>query len=120
VTLGPDLFLDPVTGDLDVSQATARMVTDVRQAVQIRLRFFAAEWFLDVRKGVPYYAQILVKAPNLDHVGSIFRRTIVNTPGVGELLAFALDYDEQRRTLNVTWRADTDQGEISDTTAVIL
>ena len=109
-TLGPDLAIDPTTGDLAMVGGSFYLHTDVRQAVSIAIRFFQGEWFLDRDKGVPYYEQILVKAPNLQHVGALIRAAILAVPGVGALTSFSVDL--AGRVLRVTWSATTDAGEI--------
>lgn len=112
--LGPDLLLDPDTHDLAFSNGDLQMAVDVAQAVKINLLFVEGEWFLDRLKGVPYFSDVFVKAPNLDHVAAFFRAAIVETPGVGELLEFSFDFDTPSRLFSVEWKADTDDGEIGD------
>ncbi len=112
--LGPDILLDVDTHDLTFVDGDLVLSADVAQAVKIRLLFFQGEWFLNRGAGLPYFEQIFVKAPNLDHVSSIFRRTIVDTPGVDELTRFLPDFDENTRIYTLDWGADSDDGEIGD------
>lgn len=112
--LGPDLLLDPLTHDLTFVDGDMVMSADVAQAVKINLLFIQDDWFLNLAAGVPYFEKIFVKAPNLDHVAAIFRRTIVETPGVGALTKFVFDFDGDTRIFTLEWAADTDEGEIGD------
>lgn len=114
MTLGPDILLDPDTHDLDIVDGDLLLGADVAQAVKIRLLAVRGEWFLDRTAGIPYYEQVLVKNPNLSHVDALFRQTIVETPGINQLLSFETDFDANTRTYTVTWSADTDEGEISE------
>ena len=111
--------IDSVTGDLDFSGGTMQVVDDapaIAQAVKIGLSTFLTEWFLDLEVGIPYYEQIFVKAPNFPAVREIFRRDILDTPGVNEVLSLDLNYTNATRKLDVGWRASTDFGEITQET----
>lgn len=120
MTLGPDLLLDPETGDLDLEGGDLILGTDVAQAVSIRLKFVRGEWFLNRLQGIPYNEQIFIKNPNIDHVAALFRQTIVDTPGIGEITEFTFDFDENTRIFTLTWAATTDQGEISEVSEFTL
>ena len=113
MTLGPDLLLDEQSHDLDLDGGDAKMQISRPQGVKIRLLFFRGEWFLDVSKGIPYFQSVFVKNPNLDHVRTLYRREILDAPGVDNLLSLILDFDAQTRELDVSWEADSDQGRIS-------
>ena len=114
MTLGPDLMLDPLTHDLDIQDGDLFLGADVAQAVKIRLLFIRGEWFLNTLEGVPYFEQVFIKNPNLDHIAAIFRATIIETPGVKDIFNFDFDFVPTTRTFTLAWSADTDQGEISD------
>lgn len=112
--LGPDILLDPLTHDLTFVDGDLVLSADIAQAVKIRLLFIRGEWFLNRAAGLPYFQQIFVKAPNLDHVATLFRRAIVETPGVKSITKFVFDFDGDTRLFTLTWAADSDQGEIGD------
>lgn len=114
MSLGPDILLDDATNDLDLSRGGDLTLTpDVAQAIRIRLKFFRGEWFLDREQGVPWFEQIFVKNPNLEHVRAIFRKVIVDTPGVGDVRTVEVTYDPLTRGLSLEFEADSDYGEIS-------
>lgn len=117
--IGRDLHLDPLTGDLDLSMGDLYLVQDlnaIRQEAEIRMRFFLGEWFLDVTSGLPYFQNILVKAPNLNAIKTILSTEILKVTGVKSLLKIELDFDRVRRTLAVAWSANTDIGKLVEGT----
>jgi hypothetical protein len=73
---------------------------------------FRGEWFLNALKGVPYYQEILTKAPNFAAVDSILKREILQTSGIIELEKFELDYDETTRALTLAFTAKSTDGVI--------
>lgn len=102
-----DLKLDSF-GDLDLGSGGFEIVdgTDaIIQHLRIRLQFVKGEWFLDTRLGIPYFEDILTKAPNLIAVRGIFSRAIADTPGVLELGDITLDFAPTTRRLTVNFSA---------------
>jgi len=102
-----DFALDEF-GDLDLSKNDLQIIDGsdaVAQHLLIRLRLFRGEWFLDQRVGIPYYTDILLKAPNLIAVRGIFARAVATTPGVKKIERFDLGYDRSARTLEVAFSA---------------
>lgn len=99
-----DILLD-ADGDIDTSDNELHLTEDegdaLRQHLQIRLQLFKNEWFLDPRVGMPYYDKILVKNPDLGSVRAIFRKAILDTPGVQSLDGLTLALDNPARVLSV-------------------
>lgn len=110
------LLIDPATGDLDVSQHRLRLTSDlgtyVAQRTEQRLKLFLAEWFLNVRKGVPWYRDILIKNPDLDLIQSTFAEVILTTYGVAQLTQYEQVLDNATRTLSVTFSCTLITGEV--------
>ena len=75
----------------------------IDQHLLFTLRFFKGEWFLDLRVGIPYFQQVLIKNPDAVALNSIFKQAILNTPGVIELTGFSLDFDPALRILSVNF-----------------
>lgn len=111
MTLGPDLLLDE-DHDLAIVEGDLVIGVSVAQAVKIATLWILGEWFENTREGVPYFEYILVKAPDIPRVTSIFRSTILGVLGVGELEKLEVSYDPATRALNITWQAGEDEGEI--------
>lgn len=92
--------LELVNNDLGV--VTGR--DEIGQILRHELRVFFGEWFLDESIGVPYYEEIFVKGQDLAQIDAILKEKILNTPGVVELIAFALDLNGREASLSFTAR----------------
>jgi hypothetical protein len=77
----------------------------VRQKLAVRFKFFAGEWFLDKRQGIPYFRDVYRKNPDLDLIRSLFRRVILTCPGIASCSRNDLVYDEPARTLAHSFQA---------------
>ena len=111
-----DLKLD-ASGDLAVEDDNLVILTDdsaIAQNLSIRLKFFKGEWFLDLRIGVPYYQQILIKNPSLTVVRSIFREVILETAGIASISFFDLSVDSAIRLATLRFTALKDDGGTLD------
>jgi len=99
-----DLALDPLTGDILIKDAALSIVRGddaLLQHLALRLRFFLGEWFLDLRVGIPYFEDVLIKNPNLVTVQGIFREVILETPGVESISRFDLEVDPATRIMTL-------------------
>ncbi len=107
-----DLALDN-DGDLDISGAELSIVRDddaLVQHCQIRFRLVKGEWFLDTRVGMPYFEKILVKNPDTVVIGALFRKAILEQPGIVEITRFELEFDSAARQLSLAFTAKKDDG----------
>jgi hypothetical protein len=99
--------------DLDTEDGDIAWVTGadaVAQHCTIRLRTVLGEYWLNQNIGIDYFGKVLVKNPNMVVVQSIFRRTILGTPGVIALLSFSMSLNRTTRTLSVEFRANSTEG----------
>jgi hypothetical protein len=87
-------------------------IQQIRERISARLKFFVGEWFLDLRQGVPYYRDVLLKSPNLPLVRSLFRRIVLDTPGVLSVAKLDVVVDGASRQAQVTFEAVCDGGKI--------
>lgn len=110
-----DLFLD-ATGQLVLFSTDD--VDCIAQQLRVRFQFFKGEWFLDTRQGIPYFENVLIKNPSSGILETIFRRTILDTPGILSLESFRMDLDRPTRRLTVDFVASTDTGELLDTALI--
>jgi len=85
------------------------------QKIAIKLKFFFAEWYLDTSVGIKYFESILIKNPDLNLIENIYKAAILDEPEIISLVEFQVDYDNQLRKLDVTWRADSIYGEVQST-----
>lgn len=106
-----DIFLN--VDDLELTSGIDAKIQHLRQ----RLRTFLGEWFLDLRVGVAYFQQILIKNPNPAVVDSILKKEIINTPGILQLTFFDLNIGTDR-TLTLSFRAITQEGEVNFTEVI--
>ena len=100
-------------GDLDTENGDIAFVTGadaVAQHCSIRLKTFLGEYWLNLNVGIDYFGKILVKNPNMNVVQSIFRKTILTTPGVISLLSFSMDLDRASRAMTIEFRANSTEG----------
>lgn len=110
-----DLRLNELTWDLAMGDTDLQLADGaeaVRQHLSQRLKTFLAEWFLDMRVGLPWRQQIMVKNPDPVVLDSVFKAEIVNTPRISELLSFDLAIDAGSRTLQLSFAAVGDDGSV--------
>jgi len=110
-----DLQLDTTNADLEIINGELLLtsgIDSIRQHLQIRFQFFRGEWSLDLRLGVPWFEEVLRKAPDLQVVRSLLRDVILTTPGVISLSSFLLDYDAPTRALSLDFEAITVLGPL--------
>ncbi len=119
-----DLKLDTTTGDLELSAARdLQIVTGIdaiAQHLRIRFNFFFGEWFLNRLLGVPWFEEVLVKAPDLNVVQSLLRDVILTTPGVLEITRFVIDFDGVTRQLSLDFDANTTEGPLRFTEDFVI
>jgi len=80
-----------------------------------RFRFFLNEWFINLREGIPYYRDILIKAPAPATVRSIFRQVILTSQDIDSLRELNIDIDRTKRQLQVDFLAVRTDGGLFDT-----
>lgn len=112
-----DIIIDDINNDIVMdSTGSANLTTEldaIEQSLKQRLKSFAGDFFLDLREGVPYFQQILRKNPDPIIVDSAFKKVIINTVGVIKLLSFSMDLDDSTRELTVSFKVETQEGEIN-------
>lgn len=117
-----DIEIDPETNDIVLTPTGDLSIIgggpSIAQAIRQVLRTFLGEWFLDEEAGVPWYDQILIKAPNLPAVRAVIRDVILAVPGVLEVTSLSVDMNRVSRALAVTFTATSDVGELIETIEV--
>ena len=112
-----DAALNIAGDDIDLTTGDLRLLEGdeaIAQSLRIGLRFFLAEWFLDLRIGVPYFQEILGEKQREPVLRSIFREAILITPGIVSLTGLSIDYDPSSRILTVEFSAQTQDGGTID------
>lgn len=108
-------FLLDADGDLDTSQlglAIVRGADRVKQNIQIKLKLWTGEWFLDTEAGTPYLEDILGKRISLGGALASIRASILEVDGVNGITNFSYVFNRQTRVLNYTFEASTPFGLI--------
>ena len=112
-----DIAMDINTNDIVLQDGDIMMIDNaerVAQQIQITLRFWLGEWFLNTTDGVPYLEYILVKQPNMAHIRQILTEQIQSVEGVKAVTNMELTFDRRERHLLVEYTADTDYGLVTD------
>jgi len=115
MSVNSDLLLDPVTHDLDLSGLNLHIAQDSQataQRLKVRLKLFKGEWFLDTTQGIPYYQNILLKAPDLNLARSTLRTAISTVPHVTSIKTFDFDLDSPTRTLTTNFSVTCDDADV--------
>jgi len=107
--------------DIDLTNGSPSLVTGrdaIAQHLNIALRFFLGEWFLDTSQGVPYFDRILVRGFNEADIQQIFRSEILKVDGITGVQSLEIDLDSEARTMTIDGRATSIDGEIDFTLEV--
>lgn len=107
-------FLETEDRDFALFEGNLVLVRDARaiaQKVENRFRFFLGEWFLDLREGIPYFTEVLIKGPDVRVIRQLFLKVVTSTPGMADVTSFNMSYDPSTRTLFYQWEGLTDSGD---------
>lgn len=118
-----DLEFDETTWDIVIENQDVQFVSGVdaiRQHLRQRLGFFRGEDPFDLTRGIPYHDEIFKKRFNPIVIDSIFKETILNTPGVLELNKFELDHNSATRELNLEFKVITTEGIVNYTETFVI
>ena len=111
-----DLWLDPSTGDLGLSEGEAVAVQGldaIAQLCRLALNLWRAEWFWSPSEGMPMVETVLARGTPPEDIKSVFRRALLAVPGVTGLTSLTITRDSIARTLDVAFVADTDAGTLN-------
>lgn len=100
-----DLYLNPLTGDLEIVSdlRVTRGIETVAQSIMLRMHATKGEWFADLDNGIDYFGDILGKAPDIAKATATFRKALIETPGVDRVTTLNVTYSGSTRDLSVTW-----------------
>lgn len=99
-----DLVLD-AAGNLAIASEPYQLAQDVASAV----RLFAGELWYDLRKGVPYFSDVLGHSPPITYFQALMESAAMTVPGV---VAATCDITSRdNRTVTGEIRFTTDTGE---------
>lgn len=70
-------------GDIKVTEnGDIRLTESVAQSVRIHLKWILGEWRLGEEIGFPWFEDVLVKNPDLEHIKNLIRSEIMGIDGV--------------------------------------
>ena len=110
-----DLKLDPQTGDLVVDDMCLYIVKGadrVRQNLEIKLKLWSGEWFLDTEFGTPYLEGILGKRVSLNGALAALKKSILEVADVDRITDFQYQFNRSARNLTVNFECHTPYGLI--------
>lgn len=102
-------------GDLLVSGLDLSIIRGadaVRQNIQIKLKLWVSEWFLDTEFGTPYLESILGKQISLNAAVAALKQSILEVSDVNAITDFSYSFVRQTRSLAVNFTASTPFGLI--------
>lgn len=108
-------FLLTTAGDLELSNNELKLtegVDAIRQHLVEKFRLYLGEYFLDTSVGVPWFQEILIKAPSFTVVQERLKAVILSTPGVLGLTRFAFDFNAVTREAALDFQALVTDGFI--------
>lgn len=82
-----DILLDN-DGDISLVNGKISLTNNTAQAVKIRLKTFRSEYFLDIKRGIPYYQSILGKKTTKQQIDSIFKKEILSVKNVLKIVYY--------------------------------
>lgn len=95
-------------GDLVITAGGDIVLADsVRQAIRIRLLWFAGEWRFNEEFGIPYYDEVYIKKPNLEKIKLILTREIRKVEEVLDVRDMNILLDSNSRVATVTFTVYT-------------
>ncbi len=103
-------------GDLKIVSGDFVLVDDaerVAQSVEIRMRAFRGEWFLDRTFGLPWFQSVLGgKMISSAEYDAVVKATILEVEEVNRITSFSSEFDRANRKYSVEFVADTIYGPI--------
>lgn len=95
-------------GDVRLTSPTQQGSTDqVVQQLNLRLRLFLGEWFLNTSDGTPWLQQVLVKGAQASAIDAAIKNVILGTPGVVALTRYQGLAQTAQRIYRVTFTVVT-------------
>lgn len=100
-------------GDILLNESGDIQFTDsVKQAIEIRLKWFANEWKLGPDLGIPYYEEVFVKNPSEQLIEEKMRDAIMDVDEVEDIISFDMSLDRKLRKLTVAYVVSVGENSI--------
>ena len=111
-----DLKIDRATWDLcwdEDDPTTLAMIAGidlVQQRVEIALRTFLGEWFLDEADGTDYWGKVFTDQPKTNLIEAMFRKRILDDEDIERLSSFSMTVDKRARSISISFDAVSTYG----------
>jgi hypothetical protein len=109
-----DLLLD-TNNNLVITNGQLMFTTDTityaAQKIQIVLRTFLGEYFLDITIGIDYFGIVLIKNPSLVTIEALIKKQIMGVAEVKSITAFNLSFNTSARYLTINFIASLSTGQ---------
>ena len=115
-----DIFFDD-DNDMVLDGGDIKFATEdniIKQRLTLRLQFLYEEWFLNTLSGLPYTQFIFTKASSLDEIYALFRKHILATRGVEDIVTLELTPSSGDRGLRVDFSVN--RGTITSIVSVSI
>tara|TARA_R110002020_G_scaffold31715_1_gene98542 strand:- start:1256 stop:1645 length:390 start_codon:yes stop_codon:yes gene_type:complete len=116
-----DLYINPLTGDLDLTNSRIRLTEtvqeSVRQKVEVTLKTYTGEYFANILFGVPYLEndnnniQLLGKTSKTIFDTTI-KEKVLGVEGVINITSYRSILDQISGELDISFRAEIESGEL--------
>lgn len=93
IQLGENHDIEIVDGDFKL---TPTEQLSIRQKLIIKLQTYQGEWFLSSEEGIPFFQSIAGKNRSKETIDTIYKRAILSTEGVLEIVSFRSNITPQR------------------------
>ena len=111
-----DLLLNPITGDIEVSENSLFITEEgseaIAQRLKIRLRFFFKEWVLDRSKGTKWFEVVLKKGVDQFAADAEIRQIVLDTPEIKTIENWTSSIDSRTRQYDVRFDVKSEEGEL--------
>ena len=86
----------------------------VKQRLELRLKRFLGEWFLNIEKGIDYFEIVKVKNPNIEVINAALQAEVYKENAVVRIINWVTEIDPENRIFKVTnqTRIEIDTGVI--------
>ena len=115
-----NMKLDPNYWDLIIDRGVVRTerLEHTAQMVKCRLQTVLGEWSPRPNLGLPWFDTIFTKAPDVSLIQALVTDEIKKIAHVRNVLQIELNLDGAKRTLNISFIAESDWGDIESNTTI--
>lgn len=120
--MAKDIYLDPITNDIALVNGVMRLTTNKeessRQQILITLKTNLGEWVFNILAGIPFLAngnnpiQLLGAGNNKGLIDTLIKEAILSRENITQIISYTSDVDKVKRTMSVSFVAQTNSGEV--------